>query len=142
MQNSRELLGAAGVAAAFLSLLLAHLLILPPYEGFDENGHYSYISFLADRGQVPNFWTTPLDRTSSHAADGLPRPYSSVPPFERNGGRTYGDFFNRTPDSQRRAVADRFRQPPDRPAQYAPQANSANWIGQHPPLYYALMSLP
>jgi len=142
MKNNRELLAAVAVVVSFLSLTLTYTLILPPFEGFDENAHYSYISLLADRGQAPDFRTTPLDVASSDTADHLPRPYSSVPPFERNGGKTYGDFFRRTPDAERRAIVCRFWQPLRSPTNYAPRENSYNWIGQHPPLYYALMTLP
>ena len=52
---------AAVVAVGFVSLLLAHVLILPPFESFDETAHYSYVSQLWDRHEIPDFLTTPLD---------------------------------------------------------------------------------
>ena len=130
------------MAVAFLSLTLSNTLMLPPYEGFDENGHYSYISFLADRHGIPDFRSTPFDFASSENADHMPRRYSATPPFEKNGGKTYADFFNRMPDLERAEIAVRFWNPPRQPAEYAPQEDTTNWIGQHPPLYYALMTLP
>ncbi len=142
MKNCREFSMAAGMAVAFLSLMLANTLMLPPYEGFDENGHYSYISFLADRHGIPDFRSTEFDFASSENADHMPRRYSATPPFEKNGGKTYADFFNRMPDSERAEIAVWFWHPPRQLAEYAPQEGTTNWIGQHPPLYYALMTLP
>jgi hypothetical protein len=39
------------LAALFIGL--AHIALLPPFEGFDETGHYSYIQQLADTGRSP-----------------------------------------------------------------------------------------
>lgn len=141
MKNRRELLAAA-VCVAFASLCLAYTLILPPYEGFDEGPHYSYISCLVDRRQIPDFRYTLADQAVSDAVDHLPRPYGTTVPFEANGSRTYGDFFNRTSVDERQAAVHRFWEPPDRPTEYAPANGPTNWLGQHPPLFYALMGLP
>ena len=32
---------------------LAHVALLPPFEGFDETGHYSYLQQLAETGRWP-----------------------------------------------------------------------------------------
>lgn len=127
-----------GVAASFLLLCIAHVLILPPYEGFDETAHYSYISYLSDVGEIPNFRSTPLDATTEQDRRGLPRPYSSVPPFERNGGITYADFFTKIPVEQRRTALERFWGAPENEVRYEP-GRGINWEGQHPPLYYLSM---
>src|SRR5512140_2551788 len=75
---TREKRMAAATCVAFVSCCLAYTLALPPYEGFDEDGHYSYIAVLADRGQVPDFRSTPLDQAVSNSVDHLPRRYSAV----------------------------------------------------------------
>ncbi len=80
-------------AASFVSLGLAYLLLLPPYEGFDETGHYSYVSELADRGAITDLRSSPLDATVENDLAGLPRKYGDFPPFENNGGLTYRAFF-------------------------------------------------
>jgi len=131
---------AGGVAAGFTLLCLAYALLLPPYEGFDETAHYSYVTLLADRGQIPDFRRTPLDATLQSDLAGLPQRYAGFPPFEANGGLTYGRFFRDVPADQRQQVVGRFWHTP-RHAEYAPGSGS-NWLGQHPPLYYALMSVP
>src|SRR5262245_26840722 len=44
------------VALLLLSSLvlgLAHIALLPPFEGFDETGHYSYIQQVAETGHWP-----------------------------------------------------------------------------------------
>src|SRR4051812_3564870 len=38
---------------ASLILGLAHAALLPPFEGFDEHAHYSYIRQLAETGRWP-----------------------------------------------------------------------------------------
>jgi hypothetical protein len=48
-----ERLLALGSMTTMALLLVAHVLVVPPYEGFDETAHYSYISQLADLGEVP-----------------------------------------------------------------------------------------
>jgi hypothetical protein len=46
--------GAAGwLLAAALVFGLAHVAALPPWEGFDETGHYSYVQQIADGGGLP-----------------------------------------------------------------------------------------
>ncbi|PYM60955.1 MAG: hypothetical protein DMD79_14360 [Candidatus Rokuibacteriota bacterium] len=43
--------------AGHLLLGVAHVAILPPWEGFDETAHYSYLQQLADRGELPRLGT-------------------------------------------------------------------------------------
>jgi hypothetical protein len=124
-----------------VGLSLAHVLVLPPWEGFDETAHYSYISVLADEGRIPDFRATPLDATIEHERQWLPRPYSGVPPFERNGGLTYADFFNRIDAAARQAALRRWWKPPPEPVRYLP-GTEPNWQGQHPPLFYVLLAGP
>ncbi len=128
------------VAATFVCLLLAQSLIMPPYEGFDETAHYSYISYLSDRGNVPDLRFTPLDASIRSDCAGLPGRYSGRPPFDVADRMTYHRFFNAIPDSVRVAASDKFWNLP-RSVQYEPDEDP-NWQGQHPPLYYLLMVTP
>jgi len=80
------------VRATWLLLLavglagLAHLAFLPPFEGFDETGHFSYIQQIADAGQIPH---PGADRKSADVrAYPGPRAYGGVAPFDQNGGMT------------------------------------------------------
>ena len=69
-----------GQRSALLALLVAHLLfgaaqiaMLPPWEGFDETGHYSSIQQVADTGTVPRL---PAARMSQTVVD-----YAAVAPM-------------------------------------------------------------
>lgn len=128
------------ISVSFVTSCLAYLLLLPPFEGFDEVAHYSYISQLADRGEIPDLRRSRLDSTLQQDARGLPRPYSPLPPFEQNGGLTYASYFELPIESRRQAI-DGFWLPPDSPAAFSPETRT-NWQGQHPPLYYAIMTIP
>lgn len=136
-----EKLCSAGVILAFILLSLAYILILPPWEGFDEPAHYSYISSLADRGEIPNFKTTPLDACVEETSALLPRPYSGGIPFEVNGGLTYHAFFSAENVASRIKAFEKLWLAKMDCVSYKPGAG-INWQGQHPPLYYGLMTLP
>src|SRR5262249_57516728 len=41
---------------ASLLIGLAHVAYLPPFEGFDEVGHYSYIEQIAKTRTLPHVW--------------------------------------------------------------------------------------
>ena len=75
-KTSIEAWGVWGVAITFCLALYAHMLILPPFEGFDEPAHYSYISYLADQHRIPILGVTPLDRTMEEESADLPKPYA------------------------------------------------------------------
>ena len=139
--TSHERWIATGVSIAFVSLCLTSVLVLPPREGFDENAHYSYISFLADCGQIPDFRSTPLDASFPEAVGKLPDCYLKPPDASGGQGLTYAQFFREVPLDQRRAAEREFWQAHGQPARYRPDAD-LNWQGQHPPLYYALMVVP
>ena len=153
-KTSIEAWGVWGVAITFCLALYAHMLILPPFEGFDEPAHYSYISYLADQHRIPILGVTPLDRTMEEESADLPKPYESVPPYEDNGGITYKTFFEEYSQDKRQEIIRRFWSPPaervkfvpalvkEWDAQRSPSIYSLNWEAQHPPLYYALMTVP
>ena len=140
MRREEKLL-AAGACLSFVLLCAAHVLWLPPYEGFDETAHYSYITFLADRHAIPDFRHTTMDLALERDRVGLPRPYASTPPFDANGGITYAEFFTARSDAERMAAVNRFWRESNQEAVYR-AGDGNNWAGQHPPLYYLLMAAP
>ena len=123
--------------AAHLLLGLAHIASLPPWEGFDETGHFSSIQQLADTGTVPRL---PDARFSSTVEDYrlvAPVAFASNVPFDENGGLTYVRFFAAGVD--RSAAVAAVHLPPASPRQFVP-SNTSNYIAQHPPLFPAAMA--
>jgi hypothetical protein len=114
MNSERTL--ALGSLATMALLLVAYVLVVPPYEGFDESAHYSYISHLADRGEVPIIGKMRFDRTLAVDLAQLPRPYSSVPPFEQIGGLTHQQFHEALSDSTRDQAILQYWSPRAAPA--------------------------
>jgi len=137
MTRSENILG-GGIILTFTFLCIANVLLLPPYEGFDETAHYSYISILADRHAIPDFRHTPMDATVGNDLLGLPLPYTYS---GANGGITYSKFFNTGFPLEREKAVRGLWQDPQGVASYVP-GRGANWEGQHPPLYYLVMIVP
>ncbi len=107
---------------------VAHVAFLPPFEGFDETNHFSYIQQIADTGTLPRFG---VDKASADIDSySGPRPYSAAPPYDRVGGLTYRSFFN---GSSIPSLT------PDAGLAYRP-GRLVNAEAQHPPLYYLLMA--
>jgi hypothetical protein len=111
--------------AATALIGVAHTAFLPPWEGFDETAHWSYIQELADRGRPPRYGFDTLG-ADIDAFSG-PLPYSGAAPFEKTGRPTYRDYRQ----SGARPIAAG-------PTRYAP-GRGLNWQAQHPPLYYLIM---
>jgi len=103
---------------------IAHVAFLPPFEGFDETNHFSYIQQIADTGTIPRYG---IDKASSDV-DSYPGPrhYSPSPPYDNVGGLTYRSFFNGS------SVPSLT---PEGGLAYRP-GRSVNAEAQHPPLYY------
>ncbi len=110
-------------AVAFVGI--AQLAFLPPWEGFDETAHWSYIQELSDKGRPPRYGIDGL--SADVAAYPGPMPYRSEAPFDKTGRPTYRSY--------RRAGSNPLR---GGPTQYVSTAD-LNWQAQHPPLYYLLM---
>jgi hypothetical protein len=101
--------------------------LLPPFEGFDEIAHYSYIQQVAQTGT----WPRALGPMSAEVED-----YQRMIPGV--GGASYPAFFAASPDSiQAVAKAIHAERDPGRP--WRPGVGK-NWEGQHPPLYYAVLA--
>ena len=120
--------------AGHLFLGLAYVAVLPPWEGFDETAHYSYIQQLADQREVPRLYRARVSMDVERYSRVAPLPYS----LKDAGGITYERFFAGSEEA--RVTAKAFIQGrPDQPRQYAP-GSAHNWQAQHPPLYYLVLS--
>ena len=119
----RFITGALLAAVAFLGV--AQVAFLPPWEGFDETAHWSYIQELSDTGHAPGYGADGL--STDLAAYPGPMAYGAEPPFDRTGRATYRSY--------RLAGA---RPITGGPTRYVSDGGQ-NWQAQHPPLYYAIM---
>jgi len=117
--------------AASLLLGLAHIALLPPWEGFDESGHYSYIQQVATTGH----WTRAGDMMSKDIDE-----YLKAAPANENlpGEWTYYRFFGAGVDVVGRG-RDMVHATPAVPRAFAP-GRLGNSAAQHPPFYYYLMA--
>ena len=112
--------------AATLLVGVAHIAFLPPWEGFDETAHWSYVQELADAGRPPRYGADGLSEDTYRYAG--PMSYRSAVPFEATGRPTYRSY--------REAGA---RPVVGGPSRYT-SGRELNWQAQHPPLYYALLA--
>jgi hypothetical protein len=124
--------------AAHLCLGAAHIAALPPWEGFDETGHFSSIQQIWDLGELPRSPQARLSGVIDAYRAVAPLPYASVAPFDRNGARTYTAFFAEAPGDLARGGAAAKGQPLV-PRRFEPGIDQ-NPAAQHPPLFYALLS--
>lgn len=129
---------AAGVAVALVLGCSAYLAALPPFEGFDEPAHYSYIAYLASRWEIPDFRTSRVDRVAEVKRMGLPAPYESAPPYRPADAPSYSDFFQSDATPERAESVRRLWTEPASLSGYV-AGDRANWEAQQPPLYYLLM---
>src|SRR5690242_11679896 len=96
--------------AGSLLLGLAHIALLPPWEGFDETGHYSYVEQVAPTGR----WTRAGDMISKDIDD-----YLKVAPANENlpAQWTYHRFFGAGADVVARG-RDMVHAPPAAPRRF------------------------
>ena len=124
-----------GVVGALLlgSLLvgLAHVALLPPFEGFDETGHFSYLQQLAETGR----WPVRGDKMSKDIDDYL----AAAPAADSMGGRWRYEVFFTAGGANVDAGQRMIKVPPQPPRVWAP-GQIENWQSQHPPLYYLLLA--
>jgi hypothetical protein len=107
---------------AVFFLGLAHIAFLPPFEGFDETAHLSYVEQVADTGTWPRLERDQLSREVESYMG--PQPYGMTFSPER----TYWAF-----------LATGQPVPSAGPHHYEP-GRSLNWEAQHPPLYYLALA--
>jgi hypothetical protein len=119
----------AVIALLLLSSLLlglAQAALLPPFEGFDEHGHYSYIQQVADTGRWPLLGARMSKDVDDYLAlapgpDSIPRKWS------------HHAFFT-APAGVIAAARDWIQSPRPQPRRFTP-GGIENWQAQHPPLY-------
>jgi len=117
---------------AALLLGLSHLLLLPPFEGFDETAHYSRLrEVVATQGSPPPLAEARLARQVEDYERIGPTRYASVPPHDDNGGLTYRRYAA-SGNARGLAVPLSVRE------DFAP-GTSSGWQAQHPPLPYRLL---
>ena len=124
--------------SGYLFLGISHIAFLPPWEGFDETAHFSYIQQITDTGSLPQLNRAKLSKNVEEYKIYAPMPYSSIPPFEDNGGFTYKTFFESQPQTIQRGYSY-VHLPQHNSSRYAP-GTVKNWQAQHPPLYYVFLS--
>ncbi|MBW2146760.1 MAG: hypothetical protein JRI22_07055 [Deltaproteobacteria bacterium] len=124
--------------SGYLLLGIAHIAALPPWEGFDETAHYSYLQQIADTWGFPRLEAARISKDVERYVRFAPIPYSSDPPFENNGGFTYKSFFEAPEETVVRGK-EYIHNRPTKARHYA-EGTSRNWQAQHPPLYYLLLS--
>jgi hypothetical protein len=116
---------------------LAQVFLLPPWEGFDETAHFSYIQQIAESHTLPinGAW---LSYEIDEYATQSPMPYSSAPPFSDSRYWTYYRFFESSQNTTQTGW-NAIHIPQER--SFGWRAGSVpNWEAQHPPLYYLLLS--
>ena len=73
--------------SSWLVLGIAHIALLPPWEGFDETAHYSYVQQLVETRRIPNGPSARMSRLIQRYASLAPMP------FGLRGRWTYESFF-------------------------------------------------
>lgn len=123
------------ILLAVLLLGFAHVAFLPPFEGFDEPAHLSYIQQIADTGTIPLFGTARI--STDVAGYSGPASYATRnPPFDENGPRaTYRRYFAMQLPALPAHVARAFM-----PGRGDNVDNGDNYEAQHPPLYYIALT--
>lgn len=109
---------------------LGFIFLLPPFEGFDETAHYSYIQQIAQTGTFPRL-TDPISAEIEQYLDVAPVALSVKAKW------TYKSFFSSSPDTI--DAGRRFLERRDRHQEWV-AGSATNWQGQHPPLYYAVLA--
>lgn len=113
---------------------VAWLAITPPFEGFDENAHFSSLRQVADTHTVPVYGGSYLDRTFTDYQG--PIFYGSLePPFDKK--MTYAKFFADPLRVEQYKKLYRSNDVERMP--YSP-GEGLNWQAQHPPTYYMLLA--
>ena len=113
------------LAVALLGI--AHVAFLPPFEGYDENAHWSYVQQIADEARLPPVSDAWLSRDVDSYAG--PRPFQFGTP-EKPAGATFRRYFAAPRAELNLPVARVYR-----------AGAQSNWEPrQQPPLFYAVMA--
>ena len=120
--------GPTGLLLLAVALLgIAHVAFLPPFEGYDENAHWSYIQQIADETRLPPAAESWLSGDVEDYAG--PRPFQLSTP-DKPSGAAFRRYFAGPHGDLGQPV----------PRVYRPTAHP-NWEPrQQPPLYYLLLT--
>ena len=105
--------------------------LLPPFDGFDETAHYSYIQQIAQT----HTWPRLNDPIAADVDDYLQVAPSAIALKAR---WSYPAFFKASADTVRGGAAAIHSERD--PARQWRTGTSNNWEGQHPPLYYVMLA--
>jgi hypothetical protein len=115
------------ILLAVALLGVAHVAFLPPFEGYDENAHWSYIQQIADQSRLPPASESWLSGDFEDY-DG-PRPFEMSTP-DKPSGAAFRRYFAGPHGDLGRPVARAYR-----------SGAHPNWEPrQQPPLYYVLLA--
>lgn len=114
-----------------LFLGISHIALLPPWEGFDEEAHYSYLQQIADTFSLPRYGRA---RFSEDVEE-----YETIAPMYYGfNGLCYKNFFEGSP--HRLTIAEKYiHSHPKKPRNYT-EGKDFNYESQHPPLYYLILT--
>jgi hypothetical protein len=115
----------AALLLASLLIGLAHVAGLPPFDGFDEAAHYSYIEQIAKTGTLPRF----IDKWGQDTEDIWA--YLGWELRDRNLFAADAEIIER---------ARRMLKAPRDPPHTGEPGRRRNHEAQHPPFYYALLT--
>lgn len=100
-----------------------YLLTLPPWEGYDEAAHFSYIETMASELRPPQYGKEQLSERIISYAKKYPLPYTTIVPLDAPylvGAMTYYNWGSSNTKSSQ-------------------IENLLNWQSQQPPFFYAAM---
>jgi hypothetical protein len=117
--------------AGSLLMGLAHIAQLPPWEGFDETAHYSYLQQLATTGAWPRFG----DRLSAEVEQ-----YLEVAPgaLSLNSKWSYREFFAAPVETI--TLGHNAIEAARKKDRLWRAGQAINWEAPQPPLYYAVLT--
>ena len=122
---------------ATLLIGIAWILVLPPFEGFDETMHYSSLREVADRQTLPAYGESRIAAVVEQYGAKAPLPHLQAHGVSVERPMSYRDFMES--GSARDAFVLAFVSSPGVPREYEP-GGALNWQAQHPPFYYMLLS--
>lgn len=116
---------------------MAWVLVLPPFEGFDETAHYSSIREIADSHTLPKYGTSKIAAVVEAYGMQAPLPFMQQHGVMIKEPVSYRTFMQ--DDAAHDTFAQAFVATPGIPRRFVP-GSSLNWQAQHPPLYYLLLA--
>ena len=108
---------------------------LPFWEGYDEWAHFAFVQYVVSHGGLPDPINSRVSREVQESMRVLPLPWPRAP----KEGLTHDEYWKLAPE-QRASLQSRLRGAAARVGKPARDRAGPIYEGQHPPLYYWLMS--